>query len=82
MIVLYGITLVLLEEEPRDADPTLMSPFQADDAVFDGSERQSAAKMRLLMDRGPDRGYFPEMSKSIFITDNQEEKEAAMWESE
>ena len=35
-MVLYGITLVPLAEELQDADPTLLSPFYADDAVFEG----------------------------------------------
>ena len=58
--VLYRITLFPLEEELRDADPTLLSPFYADDAAFDGLERRSAAQLRILMERGPDWGYFPE----------------------
>ena len=51
LMVLYGITLVPLSEELRDADPTLMSPFFANDASFDGSVKQSAAQLRRLMDR-------------------------------
>ena len=39
-MVLYGITLVPLAEELRLADLGLLSPFYANDAVFDGSERQ------------------------------------------
>ena len=38
-MVLYGINLVPLAEELRAADPGLISPFYADDADFDGSER-------------------------------------------
>ena len=41
-MVLYGITLVSLDEELRVADPGLLSPFYADDAAFDGSAQQSA----------------------------------------
>ena len=55
-MVLYGITLVPLEEYLMDADPTLLSPFYANDAAFDGLARRSAAYMRLLMNRGPDQG--------------------------
>ena len=36
-MVLCGITLTPLAEEPRDADHTLLSPFYDDDAAFDGS---------------------------------------------
>ena len=64
-MVLYGITLVPLAEELRDADPTLLFPFYADDAVFDGTVRRSAVQLRLMMDRRPDRGYFPELTKYL-----------------
>ena len=79
-MVLYGINLVLLSEELMDADPTLLSPFYANDAEFDGSERWIAVEcggVCLLMDQGPDRGYFPKPAKSILITYNLEEKDEA-----
>ena len=82
MMVLYGITLVPLEEDLWYADPTLLSPFYADDVAFDGSVRQSAAQLRLLMEHGADRGYFSEPAKSLFIADNLEVKEAANREFE
>ena len=71
-MVLYGITLVPLEEELQYADPTLISPLYVDDAAFDGLARRSAAQLRLLMDQGEDRVYFPEPDKSLFIADNPE----------
>ena len=71
-MVLYGITLVPLEEELQYADPTLISPLYVDDAEFDGLARRSAAQLRLLMDQGADRGYFPEPAKSLFIAENPE----------
>ena len=55
-MVLYGITLVPLAEELRAADPGLLSPFYAEDAMFDGSERRSAQLLKMLMKRGTDRG--------------------------
>ena len=81
-MVLYGITLVPLVEELRDADPTLLSPLYAGDAVFDRLARWSVAQLRLLMDQGPDRGYFPDTAKYLFIEDNPEDKEAAKREFE
>ena len=81
-MVLYGITLVLLEEDLRDADPTILSTFYADDAVFDGLDRQSATQLRLLMDQGPDRGYFPEPAKYLLIAYNPEKKELSRQEFE
>ena len=68
-MVLYGITLVSLAEELRAADPGLLSPFYADNAAFDGSARRSAQILKLLTRRGPDRGYFHEPAKSLFISD-------------
>ena len=40
---LYGITLLPLTEELRDADTTLLLPFYTNDAAFDGSAWRSAA---------------------------------------
>ena len=59
-MILYEITLVPLEEELRAADPGLFFPFYANDAEFDGLAQRSAHILKLLMKRGPDRGYFPE----------------------
>ena len=41
----YGITLVPLVEELRDVGPTLLSPFYANDAEFDGLAQLSAEKL-------------------------------------
>ena len=67
LLVLYGITFVHLDEELRAADPGIISPFYADDASFNGSERRSAQLLKLLMERGTDLGYFPETAKYLFI---------------
>ena len=75
-MVLYRITLIPLAEELQAADPGLLSPFYANDADFDGSEGCSAQLLKLLMRRGPDRGYFPEPAKSIFILDTPGQEEA------
>ena len=76
-MVLYGITLVPLAEELRAVDPGLLSPFYLYNAVFDGSARRSAQILKLLMKRGPDRGYFPEPAKSLFLSDNPGQEAAA-----
>ena len=55
-MVLYGITLVPLVEELRDADSTLLSPSYAYDAAFDRSMMQIVAQLQLLMDRGAYQG--------------------------
>ena len=48
-MMLYGITLIPLDENLRAADLGLLFPFYADDAAFDGSARQSAQLLNLLM---------------------------------
>ena len=53
-----------------------------DDAAFDGSARRSTQLLKLLMRRGPDRGYFPETAKSLFISDTPEQEEVAKQEFE
>ena len=58
-MVLYRITLVPLAEELREVDPGILSPFYADDAAFNGLARRRAQILKLLMKRGPDRGYYP-----------------------
>ena len=73
-MVLYRTTLVPMAEYLMDADPTLMSPFYADDVVFYGPSRRSAAQLHLLMDWWSDRGYFPKPSELLFILDNPEEE--------
>ena len=42
-MVLYGITLDPLPEEPMDADPNILSSFYAKDKAFDGLTMRSAA---------------------------------------
>ena len=73
-MVLYRITLVPLAEELRAADLGILSPFYAVDAAFDGLAQRSAQLLKLLMKRGPDRGYFPEPDKSLFISDTPGQK--------
>ena len=76
-MVLYGITLAPLAEELRAADLGILSPFYADDAAFDGSARRSAQLLKLLVNRGTDRGYLPNPAKSLFILDTPGQEEAA-----
>ena len=74
-MVFYGITLVSLVEELRASDPGILSPFYVDNAAFDGSEQQSAHLLKLLMEKGLDRGYLPEPAKSLFIVDTLRQEE-------
>ena len=81
-MVLYGINLVPFAKEIRAAYLGLLSPFYADDAAFDGSERRSAQLLKLLMKRGPYQGYFHEPAKSLFISDTPGQEEVAKREFE
>ena len=47
----------------------LLSLSYAIDAAFDDSAQRSAQLLKLLIKRGPDREYFPEIAKSLFILD-------------
>ena len=76
-MVLCGITLVLLAEELRAADPGLLSPFYADDVDFYGLAQHSAQLKKLLTKRGPDQVYLPKPAKSLFISDNPGQEKAA-----
>ena len=78
-MVLYGITLVTLAEELRASDLGLLTPFYAHDAAFDGSERWSDHILKLLLERGSDRGYLPDPDKSLFIEYSTDWEEAANW---
>ena len=66
---LYSITIIPLEEELQAADLGILIPFNTDDAAFDESERRSAHILKLLMERGPERGYLLDPSKSLLIVD-------------
>ena len=68
-MVIYGITLVPLAEELRAVAPDLPITAYAYDAVLDGLSERSTSLMRLLLERWPTRGYFPELDNSIFICD-------------
>ena len=77
-MVLYGITLIPLAEELRAVDPGLLSLFYADYAAFDGSAGLSAQLLKILMKRGPDRGFFTEPARSLFISDKPGQEELAI----
>ena len=81
-MVLYGITLPPLAEELKDSDKTLLSIFYTNDVEFDGLARRSAVQLRPLMEQGMYQGYLPETAKSLFISKNTEDKEAARQEFE
>ena len=60
----------------RAADPKILTPFYTDYATFGGSSRRIEQLLKIIMDRGAERGYFSEPSKSLFITDFLEQEDA------
>ena len=79
-MVLYGITLVPLAEDLKVSDPGLLSAVYADNAAFDSLAQQISHILKLFIERGPDRGYFHDPSKSLFILDTPEQEEAVSQE--
>ena len=75
-VVLYEITIVPLREVLRASDLGILTIFSADDAEFYGLAWRSAHILKLLMDRGPYRGSFPDPYKPIFIADLPDQEEA------
>ena len=63
------VALVPLAEEIQVEVPDLLSPFNVDDAAFDGWEIRVVHMLWILLYRGPDQGYFAESSKSMLIAD-------------
>ena len=72
-VVFYGVTLSPLEEEPREADLGILSPFYA---YYAELERRSA-QLKAFNRKGTDQGCLPETAKSLFIADYLEQEEAA-----
>ena len=75
-MVLYGITIIPLEEDLRAADPGLLTPLYTDGAAFDGLAWRSAQLLKLLMERGSDGGYLSDPDKSLLIVDFLDKEEA------
>ena len=84
MTILCGITLVTLAEDLSVSHPGIIITFYLENAAFDRSAQRSAQILKLLLEREPDREYFPELAKSLFIASslNQEEAEKREFKSE
>ena len=48
----------------------ILTPFYMYNAVFDGSAQITAQLLKLLMDRGVERGYFLELAELLFIANS------------
>eukprot|EP00957_Ditylum_brightwellii_P161977 12332619-Ditylum_brightwellii.AAC.1 len=69
--------LVLLAEELWAKAAKVLTPLYADDLSLDGLAKANARLILHVMERGPDRGYFMDPTKSIHICDNKTQVEAA-----
>jgi hypothetical protein len=76
-MVLYGLALVPLAATLRAAHPAVRQAWYADDSALKGRARDIAAAMTLLARLGPERGYFPEPAKSIYICAPEDRAAAA-----
>ena len=76
-MVVYGVALVPLAEIIRAADKEVLAPFYADDVGLDGPAGRNAKLMGILVEHGPDFGYFPEPGKSIHVCDDVADMAAA-----
>eukprot|EP00957_Ditylum_brightwellii_P166656 12687061-Ditylum_brightwellii.AAC.1 len=72
----YGIALLPLAEQLRQEEKEALVPFYAGDLSLDGPARLNARLLKVMMERGLDRGYFPKPEKLIHICDNPADLEA------
>ena len=66
-MIAYGIGVLPLIRELRDAHPRVTQPWYADDAGAGGTFQQVQAHFIDLQERGPSRGYYPKPTKSILV---------------
>eukprot|EP00957_Ditylum_brightwellii_P018888 1420548-Ditylum_brightwellii.AAC.1 len=73
----YGVALLPLADQLKEEEKKVLAPFFADDLSLDGPAQCNACQLRFMMDKGPDRGYFPEPDKSIHICNSPADLEAS-----
>ena len=66
-MIAYGIGVLPLIRELRNAHPRVTQPWYADDAGAGGRFQQIQEHFQDLHSRGPARGYYPEPTKSILV---------------
>ena len=67
VMIAYGIGVLLLIRELQGAHPRVTQPWYADDTGSGGKFPHILVHLRDLQARGPPRGYFPELTKSILV---------------
>ena len=66
-MIAYGIGVLPLTRELWDSHPQVTQSWYADDVVGGGKFQQILEHFRDLQARGPDRGYYPDPTKSISV---------------
>ena len=66
-MVAYGIGVLPLIRELRDTHPCVTQPWYADNPGTRETFQQVHAHFQGLQARGPARGYYPELTKSILV---------------
>ena len=66
-MIAYGIGVLPLIQELREAHPCVTQPWYADDAGAGGTFIDVQVHFQDLQARGPARGYYPEATKSILV---------------
>ena len=66
-MITYGIGVLPLIQELREAHPCVTHPWYAADAGAGGTFVDVQAHFQYLQARGPARGYYPEPTKSILV---------------
>ena len=66
-MIAYGIGVLPLIRELREAHPRVTQPWYADDAGAEGTFQQVHEHFRDLQVRGPARGYYLDPTKSILV---------------
>ena len=66
-MIAYGIGVLPLIRELREAHPRVTQPWHADDAGAGGTFIDAHANFQYLQARGPARGYYPEPTKNILV---------------
>ena len=66
-MVAYGLGILLLIYELRQAHPRITHNWYADDAGAGGTSEGIRRHLDGLMVRGPPQGYFPKPTKSILV---------------
>jgi hypothetical protein len=64
-MLLYGVALTPLARSLREAVPEAPQPWYADNLAIGGQGSSIAKTVKLLMELGPRRGYYPEPSKTL-----------------